>query len=90
MIPSKITALFKFIEFLHSNIENLNQYDGLISEIIQLQKEIHQLKPTDNFKDKLKYDVVKKKSSEKLKRLNENTTCVIKSKAIEINICNLH
>jgi len=55
MITDKIKALFQFIEFLHSNIENFKQFDTVINELYLLDKERHKLNPRKNFKDKLKF-----------------------------------
>ncbi len=37
----KVEALFEFIEFLYSNIDNFNQYNSLIIEL----EEHHKIKP---------------------------------------------
>lgn len=33
MITEKLTSMFQFIEFLHSNIDNFNQYDEVIKTL---------------------------------------------------------
>ena len=88
MITPKIKALFQFIEFLHSNIENFNQHNGLIKDLEQLDKERNQLKPRNNYKDKLKYDEVQAEIKTKFKILQGNTANLIKAKAKELNVCN--
>ncbi len=88
MITPKIKALFQFIEYLHSNIDNFNRYNDLIKELEILEKERKQLKPKKNYKDKLQHDKVKVKIKRKLKKLHNNTSDLIKNKAMELNVCN--
>ncbi|MDM1534220.1 hypothetical protein [Myroides marinus] len=84
----KVKALFHFIEYLHSNIENFNQYNGLIKELEQLNKERNQLKPRNNYKDKQQYDIIQAELESKFKTLQDNTANLIKAKARELNVCN--
>lgn len=86
----KIKALFHFIEYLHSNIDNFNQYNGLIKELEQLDKERNQLKPEQNYKDKLQYNKVQAELESKFKTLQDNTANLIKAKARELNVCNFN
>jgi len=88
MITPKIKALFQFIEYLHSNIDNFKQYDEVINEIHLLDKERNQLKPRHNFKDKLKFDEVQAEIEVKFKVIQENILQPIRTKATELNICN--
>ena len=88
MITDKIKALFQFIEYLHSNIDNFNQYNGLIKELDQLNEERNQLKPRNNYKDKQQYDEVQAEFESKFKDLQDNTANLIKAKAKELNVCN--
>lgn len=88
MITEKIKALFQFIEYLHSNIENFNQYNGLIKELESLNEVRSNLKPEQNYKDKLQYNKVQAEIKSKLKTLQDNTTDLIKAKAKELNVCN--
>ena len=87
MITDKIKALFQFIEFLHSNIENFNQYNHLINELNFLADKRSKLKPLKNFKDKLQYDEVQTEIQDKFKILQDNTANLIKGKAKELNVC---
>jgi len=84
----KVKALFKFIEYLHSNIENFNQYNSLIKELESLKEKRNKLKPEQNYKDKLQYNKVKAELESKFKTLQNNTTNLIKAKARELNVCN--
>src|SRR5690554_3686618 len=87
MITDKVKALFQFIEYLHSNIENFNQYNGLIKELEALKDEKNQLKPEQNYKDKLQYNKVQAELESKFKTLQDNTANLIKAKAKELNVC---
>lgn len=87
MITDKVKALFQFIEYLHSNIENFNQYNGLIKELESLNKVRSNLKPEQNYKDKLQYNKVQAEIESKFKTLQDNTANVIKTKAKELNVC---
>jgi hypothetical protein len=84
----KIKALFQFIEYLHSNIENFNQYNDLIKELEELNKERNKLNPENNYKDKLQYDRVQAELESKFEIIKENTTNLIIAKAKELNVCN--
>lgn len=88
MITTKIKALFKFIEFLHSNIDNFNNYNDLINELEFLEIEKEKLKPQNNYKDKLKFDVLQVEFETKFHTLTENTANYIKAKAKELDVCN--
>lgn len=90
MISDKIKALFKFIEFLHSNIDIFNSYNNLISELELLKIEKQQLKRLNNYKDKLKYDELQLKLEKKFKILQDNTANLIISKATELQICDIN
>jgi len=87
MIPDKVKALFQFIEYLHSNIENFNKHNDLIKELEQLDKEKKQLKPRNNYKDKQQYDKVQVEIKKKFNLLQTNTASLIKAKATELNVC---
>ncbi|RXG21247.1 hypothetical protein [Leeuwenhoekiella marinoflava] len=84
----KVKALFEFIGYLHSNIENFNQYNGLIDEVETLKKERDQLKPERNYKDKLRFDQIQPKLIDKLDSLQINVINKIRDKAKELNVCN--
>lgn len=88
MISDKIKALFQYIEYLHSNIENFNQFSGLIKELEKLNYERANLKPEKNYKDKLLYDNIQAELDNKFKILQDGTANLIKNKAKELNVCN--
>ncbi len=83
----KVKNLFQFIEYLHSNIEKFNQYDGLIEDLEKLHKERNKLKPQQNYKDKQQHDKIQTELETKFKVLQDNTANLIKAKAKELNVC---
>lgn len=89
MITDRITALFKFIEFLHSNSKNFTQYNENVNELQTLLLERSKLSPSKNFKDKLMYDEMQLILEGKFKILEENIIQLIQAKATELNICDL-
>ncbi len=88
MITPKIKALFQFIEYLHSNIDNFNLNNNLIKELELLDEERQKVRSKKTFKDKLKYDEVQAEIETKFKILQGNTANLIKAKARELNVCN--
>lgn len=90
MITEKIKNLFQFIDYLHSNIENFNQYNDLIKELELLDKEQQKVHHKKTFKDKLKYDEVQVEIETKFKTLQGNTASLIKDKAKELNVCSFN
>ena len=87
MIKHRIKALFNFIEFLHTNIDNFKGYDILINELYSLDIERNTVIAKRTFIDKLKYDEVQAKIKTKFEIINENIIQVIKDKSNELNIC---
>ena len=88
MITPKIKALFQFIEYLYSNIDNFNLNNDLIKELEQLDEERQKVSSKKTYKDKLKYDEVQAEIETKFKILQGNTANLIKAKAKELNVCN--
>lgn len=88
MITPKIKALFQFIEYLHSNIDNFNLNNDLIKELEQLGEKRQKVISKKTYKDKLKYDEVQAEIETKFKILQGNTANLIKAKAKELNVCN--
>lgn len=87
MITEKTKDLFKFIDFLHSNIDNFKQYDEVTNELNQLDKERDTLTPENNFKDKITFDEVQDKIKDKFQVIEQNIMQPIKLKATELKIC---
>jgi hypothetical protein len=88
MITPKIKALFQFIEYLHSSIDNFNLNNNLIKELELLNEERQKVSSKKTFKDKLKYDEVQAEIETKFIILQGNTANLIKAKAKELNVCN--
>lgn len=88
MITPKIKALFKFIEYLHSNIDNFNLNNDLIKELELLKEERKKVDHKKTFKAKIKYDEFQAEIEKKFKTLQGNTANLIKAKAKELNVCN--
>ena len=88
MITPKIKALFQFIEYLHSNIENFNLNNDLIKELELLNEERQKVSSKKTFKEKLKFDKVQAEIETKFKILQGDTANLIKAKAKELNVCN--
>jgi len=86
----QIRALFKFIEFLHSNIQNFNQYDEVISDWVHSANQMNNLNPNKNSTDKLKYDDLEENFEYNLKIIQKNIQEPIHSKATELNICDIN
>jgi hypothetical protein len=88
MITQKIKDLFQFIEFLHSNINNFNQYNDLIKELELLVEERKKVSHKSTFKDKLKFNEVQAEIETKSETIQANTANLIKAKAKELKVCN--
>jgi len=86
MIPQKIQSLFKFIEYLHDNIEKINKYEDLFLEKNILETELLKLKPKENINDKEKYNVLKKKIDTKTELIKREIEEPIRTKFNELEI----
>lgn len=86
MIPNKIKDLFQFIDYLHSNIENFNQYNDLLKELRELDKKRNQLNKNESFKDKLEYEKIQNEISQKFDILKQNVIHRITSKANDLKL----
>jgi hypothetical protein len=89
MITPKINAMFQFIEFLHSNIENFKQYDGLMESLILLDRELSKIDPEKNFAAKMKCDEVQAEYVGKLEIIEKNIVEPIRNTAFELKISDL-
>ena len=58
MITTKIKNLFQFIEYLHSNIDNFNQYNDLINDLVLLDIERSKVRYKRTHIERLKYDEI--------------------------------
>ncbi len=84
---SSIKALFDLIDFLHSNINEFKKHDSVIEEIEQLNTEISNLESIDNYKKRMKKIDLDGKRDAKLQIIYTNITNPIKSKALELEVC---
>ena len=89
MISDKTKNLFKFIEFLYSNIDNFKQYDEVIKRRYDLEKQLNNLSADKSFEDKLKYDEVSNEIKNKLHLINDKIIIPITNKGIQLNICEI-
>lgn len=87
MIPHKIEVLFNFIDYLHSNIENFNQYNNIIKELDALFDERDKLRPEKNYKEKERFKIVQQEFESKFEILQNFTAIPIIEKAKELNVC---
>jgi hypothetical protein len=88
MITTRIKALFQFIDFLHSNIDNFKKYNEVLNELHLLDEERQKVQKSKNFKEKLKFDEIQKAIKEKFTIIQVNISEPIELKAIELNVCN--
>lgn len=88
MIPPRIKALFRFIEFLHSNIKNFKKYDPVFDNYYSLRRKQRELRPSNNFSDNQKFDELEKEIEKTLIKIERNITTPVKNKAIELKIYN--
>jgi hypothetical protein len=86
MIPKKIEALFQFVAYLHSNIENFKQFDNVVKELNQLEGARSKLSPQENFADKLESDRLQAEIKDKFNVVMENIIQPIRTKALELEI----
>ena len=87
MITPRIKALFQFIDFLHSNIENFNQYENEINELRLLGEEREKVYKKKNFAEKQKYDRIQLQIGGKVEVIQNNIVQPIRDKANELSIC---
>jgi hypothetical protein len=89
MISEKINSLFKFIDFLNSNIINFNKYDKIMNELYFMGNERDSLDPQSNDADKINYDKIQSKISNKLKIININVIVPINEQVKKLGICDI-
>jgi len=85
----KITALFDFIEFLHSNINDFKSKNDLIENVYSLSRERGQLRPSLNYKDRLSVNKLKSEVSINAPIIDNEILLPIIQKANELNICDV-
>ena len=87
MITDNVRNLFQFIEFLHSNIENFNQYNQTILEWKKTRLEERQF--GNHYTEKLKMREVQEVIKSKWKILDEQIIDPIKCMARDLSVCDL-
>jgi hypothetical protein len=88
MIPNKLQSLFEFFDFLHANIDTINQHSTLLLEISELESDSKQLKPKENIIDKEKHEKISKLIESKTEIINSTLLQPILSKFNELEIGN--
>lgn len=87
MITPRIKALFRFIDYLYSNIETYKKYSKDIDDLNLLRTDQRQLKPKNNYKDRLKCNELNEAIERKQNVLYDKITTPIQAKSNELNIC---
>ena len=83
-ITDKIKALFSFVNFLHANIDNFNQYNNDILELIKMQKRFSRL--GTHFTEVREKRVLENELSAKWNVILENITTPLKNKVAELDL----
>lgn len=83
-------SLTGFIEYLHTNINYFNQYNDIRENLDSLTKEIDNLEPEKNFKDRLKYNTLEKELRKYRTIIHNKITQLIKEKATNYKISKLN
>jgi len=86
MISEKTKQLFQFIDYLHSNISYFKKYHNIISELQNLDEQRNNLKPRENFVDKLKYDKIQAEIEQKFDVIHLNITLPIYKRATDLEL----
>ena len=88
MITQKIKALFQFIEFLYSNINEFNKFNYLIDELNTFYDKRNKLDPEKNYFDKKEFEKLQDEINQKRNPLLQNTIQKAIKKATDLNIYN--
>ena len=87
MIPEKIHAIFKFIDYLDMNkAEYIEKYIPLCSELRNLDQQRSELNPNKNYIDKQKYDKIQSQITEKFQPIKQNIYIPVLNKLKELGI----
>lgn len=87
MITDSTRNLFQFIDFMHSNIENFNQHIQVILDWKEARWQKRQC--GQHYTEKLRMREIQKVVNEKWDIISEQIIEPIKSKTIELSICDL-
>ena len=80
----QIKTLYSFIDFLHANIENFNQYDNVILELMKLRERLSQL--GFHFTETIERRALEKEIHEKWNVIFKNIVNPIKDKIAELEL----
>lgn len=83
-ITPHIKTLFSFIDFLHANIENFNQYDNVILELNKMFERFFQL--GFHFEETIEKRALQEKIDVKWDIISDNIVTPIKDKVAELNL----
>lgn len=86
MITEKTKNLFEFIDYLHTNIKSFKQYDDIIFQLQNLDEQRRNLRPRENFNDKLKFDKIQNELNPKFDIIHKNITLPLYKKATELEL----
>lgn len=87
MIPDKIQALFKFIDYLDTNKrEYIEKYLPLCTELQSLDQQRSELNPSKNYTDKQQYDKIQNQIKEKFQPITQNIYIPVLNKLKEVGI----
>ena len=87
MIPEKIKALFEFIDYLDENkTEYIEKYLPLCNELKILDSERNNLKPSENYSDKQKYDSIQNQIEKKFSPITSYIYNPVTNKLKELGI----
>lgn len=90
MITERVKDIFSFIDFLHSNIENLNRQERLLDEITELRKIYHDLDPKTNFEHKFEREEIAEKGNKLKDIFHRECKNTINEKINELEITDLN
>lgn len=89
MISSKINAFFIFIDYLDSRkSELIENYIPLCAELNELDVQRSNLRPKENYKDKIKYDIIQQQITEKFDPITEHIYKPLTQKLSDLQIWN--
>ncbi|RCU42456.1 hypothetical protein EIZ47_08880 [Chryseobacterium lacus] len=89
MISENIKNIFRFIDFLHSNIPHFNKQKPLLDEIADLRQQYYSLNPKIYFNHKFERDELKVKEDMLVDRFRTECKDAIKDKIQEFGITDL-
>lgn len=86
MITEKTKHLFQFINYLHSNISYFKKHHNIIVELQNLDEQRSNLKPRENFVDKLKHDKIQAELEQKFDVIHKNIILPLYKEATDLEL----